>query len=74
MRGNDLPRLLIIATKIKMRDVTAPYPSIAKATDLLFTNIFILISYSPVRMSNVRPNERTVDSRFIGVHRAVEKK
>ena len=30
-KGNEFPRLLIIATKIKRKDVTAPYSSMLKA-------------------------------------------
>ena len=54
---------------MKMKDVTAPYPSMAKATVLLFTNIFISISYSPVEISLPLSF-----SKVMGLNNAVEKK
>ena len=54
--------------KMKMKDVTAPYPSMAKATVLLFTNISMSYSYSPVKMSPLPL------STVMGFHNAVENK
>ena len=68
MRKKVLPRLLIIATKMKMTDVTAPYPIMAKATVLLFINFFSFISYSPLKMSHLPLLTN------IGVHKTVENK
>ena len=55
---------------MKMKDVTAPYPSMAKANVLLFSNTSISISYSPVAISRLRLS----DSRVMGLNNAVEKK
>ena len=67
-----LPRLLTMAMKMKMKDVTDPYPIMAKATVLLFTNIFLSISYSPVKISTF-PKLVSI-SVDMGLNKAAEKK
>ena len=69
---NVLPRLLIMAMKMKIKDVTAPYPIMAKATVLLFINIFLSISYSPVKISTF-PKLVSI-SVDMGLNKAAEKK
>ena len=35
---------------MKIKDATAPYPRMARATVLFFTNFFVFISYSPLKI------------------------
>ena len=66
--------------KMKMKDVTAPYPMMAKATVLLLTNMSISNSYSPVRIVlagiAISPHLSNFSkvSNVISVHSTVEKK
>ena len=77
---HPLPRLLIIATKMKMEDETAPKPIMAKATILLFSNISMLYSYSPLEIVlagvAIAPHLSFPSSvsQVIFVHKTVEKK
>ena len=61
-----------MAMKMKMKDVTDPYPIMAKATVLLFINIFLSISYSPVKISTF-PKLVSI-SVDMGLNKAAEKK